>query len=122
MKFTSLFTSSLLSISTLVSAAHVVDQDKNEVLDKVYVNAYGEIVVPQVFPWGNPALKEKDAAKPRMCGGPVDASGRLGKRTPVREFNLCWACQCWFVRVEEADLLSVLSLNVDLPLWICCGM
>jgi hypothetical protein len=86
MKFTNLFTSSLL-FSITVSAARIVDQseDNNDGLDKVYVNANGDIVIPQVFPWGGLALKEKDAAKPRMCGGHVDASGRLGKRTPVRD-------------------------------------
>jgi hypothetical protein len=81
MKLTTLFTSSLL---LFVSAAYnkLVDQDQNEVLDKVYVNAEGEIVIPQVFPWGNLALKEKDAAKPRMCGGQVDASGGWANDRP----------------------------------------
>lgn len=84
MKFTILFTTAvLLSIAKFASAANLVDQD-SDALEKVYVNANGDIVIPEVFPWGRIAVKDQNAAKNRTCGGHVDATGRLGKRTPVR--------------------------------------
>jgi hypothetical protein len=83
MKLTPFLTSSLLfSFSHLISATEVVDQS-TDVLEKVYVNALGEVVIPEQFEWGRPAMKEKDAAKARVCGGKLDASGRLGKRQAV---------------------------------------
>jgi hypothetical protein len=83
MKLNSFLNTSLfLSLSRLISATELVDQS-TDVIEKVYVNAAGDVVIPEVFHWGRPAVKEKDAAKPRVCGGKLDASGRLGKRQAV---------------------------------------
>jgi hypothetical protein len=87
MRLTPFLTSFLLSsFSLLVSAsteAEVIDQSSTDVLEKVYVNAAGEVVIPEQFDWGRLAVKEKDVAKARVCGGKLDASGRLGKRQAV---------------------------------------
>ncbi|KAG8815209.1 hypothetical protein FRC19_001186 [Serendipita sp. 401] len=76
---------SLLGLSEIVSASvlglsglQLTDQTNSG--SPIYVNAYGEVVNPQRFEWGGPAIKEMDAAKPRKCGQRLDASGRLGKR------------------------------------------
>ncbi|KAG8850888.1 hypothetical protein FRB91_008719 [Serendipita sp. 411] len=76
---------SLFGLSEIVSASvlglsglQLTDQTNSG--SPIYVNAYGEVVNPQRFEWGGPAIKEMDAAKPRKCGQRLDASGRLGKR------------------------------------------
>lgn len=87
MKLTAFLTSSLLLfLSPLISATTTGPDLVNQFLsnDIVYVNANGDVVIPEAFAWGRPALKEKDAAKPRQSGGGrLDASGRLGKRQAV---------------------------------------
>jgi hypothetical protein len=87
MKLTPFLTSSLLfSLSDLISATTtevLTDQSTEALLEKVYVNAAGEVVIPEEFHWGRYAVKDKDAAKARVCGGKLDASGRLGKRQAV---------------------------------------
>ncbi|KAG8851422.1 hypothetical protein FRB91_007957 [Serendipita sp. 411] len=71
--------SEIVSASVLgLSGLQLTDQTNSG--SPIYVNAYGEVVNPQRFEWGGPAIKELDAAKPRKCGQRLDASGRLGKR------------------------------------------
>lgn len=75
-----------VSLSSVASAAAFAGMEGVPLLEQVgaaaapvYINALGEVVIPQKFHWGSYAVKELDSAKPRKCAHHQDF-GRLGKR------------------------------------------
>lgn len=75
----------LLSLSNIVVGIPPVGRTEQVDIEKLYVNAHGESIIPQEFIWGRYVMKEKDAARNRTtCTDRMDPSGRLGKRQAVR--------------------------------------